>query len=119
MRDHGICAVCGVDCEFIKRIAWVLQRRGDGDAMWLVKVAWGFEGSSLGGPWFIPRTLWEADHVVPLVEGGTNDLENYRTLCIPCHRRVTAELAYRRSKAFVVDRERARQTELLPPEGEQ
>lgn len=41
-------------------------------------------------------TAWDADHIVPVVEGGgLCGLENYRTLCHPCHKRVTAELAGR------------------------
>ena len=34
--------------------------------------------------------------MIAVVEGGGEcDLENYRTLCVPCHRRVTAELRER------------------------
>jgi 5-methylcytosine-specific restriction endonuclease McrA len=32
---------------------------------------------------------WEADHIIPLSEGGTNDLENFRTLCVDCHKDLT------------------------------
>jgi 5-methylcytosine-specific restriction endonuclease McrA len=42
------------------------------------------------------KTWWEADHIVPVVEGGDSNLENVRTLCIPCHRKVTAALRDRR-----------------------
>ena len=36
---------------------------------------------------------WEADHIVPVVEGGGGcGLDGYRTLCIPCHRLVTRDL---------------------------
>jgi N6-adenosine-specific RNA methylase IME4/5-methylcytosine-specific restriction endonuclease McrA len=42
---------------------------------------------------------WEMDHRIPLAEGGTNALDNLRTLCIPCHRRVTKELAGRLARA--------------------
>lgn len=43
---------------------------------------------------------WEADHVVPVVEGGgLCGLDNYRTLCLPCHRQETAKLARRRAEA--------------------
>jgi len=39
---------------------------------------------------------WEMDHVVPVAEGGgCCSLDGLRTLCRPCHRRVTAELAGR------------------------
>ena len=44
-------------------------------------------------------SLWEADHVLALIEGGTHGLENLRTLCLPCHRRETAALAGRRARA--------------------
>lgn len=43
---------------------------------------------------------WEADHIVPVVEGGgLCGLENYRTLCLACHRAETAALAARRALA--------------------
>jgi 5-methylcytosine-specific restriction endonuclease McrA len=41
-------------------------------------------------------TAWDADHIVPVVEGGgLCGLDNYRTLCHPCHKKVTADLAAR------------------------
>lgn len=39
---------------------------------------------------------WEADHTVPLCEGGPHSLENMRTLCAECHKGVTAALNARR-----------------------
>lgn len=43
---------------------------------------------------------WEADHIVPVVEGGGEcGLEGYRTLCLHCHKRETAKLARRRAAA--------------------
>lgn len=42
------------------------------------------------------RRWWEADHIVPVIEGGGGvGPEGYRTLCLPCHRRETAKLAQR------------------------
>ncbi len=39
---------------------------------------------------------WQADHVVPVAEGGgLCGLENMRTLCTPCHKRETAALRKR------------------------
>jgi 5-methylcytosine-specific restriction endonuclease McrA len=39
---------------------------------------------------------WEADHIVPVVEGGGQcGIENYRTLCVRCHWKVTRELRAR------------------------
>jgi 5-methylcytosine-specific restriction endonuclease McrA len=87
-RDAGICAKCGVDCitEFRKlRLARGRRRAG-------VWSQWGL----------IPgqrRSLWDADHIVPVTEGGGEcDLDNLRTLCLRCHRDATAELR-QRSKA--------------------
>jgi len=38
------------------------------------------------------RRKWEADHIVPVADGGGEcGLENYRLLCRPCHLRVTLE----------------------------
>lgn len=34
---------------------------------------------------------WECDHLVPIKDGGTNDVANLRVLCRPCHRRKTRE----------------------------
>jgi hypothetical protein len=42
-------------------------------------------------------SLWDADHIEARVYGGATTLANARTLCVPCHRSVTAELA--RSRA--------------------
>lgn len=43
-------------------------------------------------------TAWDADHIVPVVEGGgLCGVVGYRTLCHPCHKRVTADLAARRA----------------------
>jgi 5-methylcytosine-specific restriction endonuclease McrA len=42
------------------------------------------------------KSLWDADHVVPVAEGGGQcDLSNMRTLCLLCHRTATAELRAR------------------------
>lgn len=64
---------------------------------------------ALGWPHDISRSWWEADHIKPVVEGGGQcGLENLRTLCVPCHKRATAELAARRAQ----ERKRAKQPEL-------
>ncbi|MBE7519561.1 MAG: HNH endonuclease [Thermoflexaceae bacterium] len=38
---------------------------------------------------------FEVDHIVPLAAGGSNELANLRTLCVPCHRRRAARPAER------------------------
>lgn len=52
--------------------------------------------------WNVERRLswWEADHIVPVAEGGGQcGPDNYRTLCCRCHRVVTNELRQRLRKA--------------------
>ncbi|WP_260473131.1 HNH endonuclease signature motif containing protein [Edaphobacter aggregans] len=42
------------------------------------------------------RSLWDADHILPVAEGGGQcDLDNIRTLCLLCHREATAQLRLR------------------------
>lgn len=49
--------------------------------------------------WSSTYHLWEADHIVPVVEGGGGcELDNYRTLCLECHRVETRALAQRRAQ---------------------
>jgi len=57
---------------------------------------WGFRGR---------KSLWDADHVIPVIEGGGEcDLSNMRTLCLKCHRKHTTELRERMRKAQKSDR---------------
>lgn len=40
---------------------------------------------------------WEADHIVAVIEGGgACGLENFQTLCVPCHKLKTKEGRRRR-----------------------
>ncbi len=49
--------------------------------------------------WFFRRSsYWDADHIVPVVEGGGEcTMANIRTLCVHCHQRVTKDLARRQA----------------------
>lgn len=119
-RDRGICQECGFDThgwdeirrtwkDAMDRVLSALNvekwneifRRPNEDRdeierawsprIWAVRDRW----DALG---LVPHG-WEMDHVVPVVEGGGEcGLDNLRTLCIPCHRRNTAELARRRAE---------------------
>jgi 5-methylcytosine-specific restriction endonuclease McrA len=98
-RDHGVCAQCGMDCLE----AWKHLRRLRGAARLKALADWGLRrGASTR------KTLWDADHIVPVVEGGGEcDLANIRTLCLKCHRVVTAQL---RKKRLDVNRAAASDT---------
>ncbi len=89
-RDRGICALCQADTPAI----YAALKRSRGAA----RVA----GLSLYGMKTITsrRSLWDADHILPVAEGGGQcDLDNLRTLCLPCHREATADLRRRLRKS--------------------
>ena len=86
-RDQGICAVCGVDTV----AEWKRLRRTHPNRRPAALAAWGLKRLTR-------RSLWDADHIVPVAEGGGEcDLSNLRTLCLKCHRTATAELRRRMS----------------------
>jgi 5-methylcytosine-specific restriction enzyme A len=85
-RDRGVCATCGIDCLTAER----QLKRLRGAARLKASLDWGLNGR-------FRSSLWDADHIVPVVEGGGEcDLDNIRTLCLKCHRTATAELRQRR-----------------------
>jgi len=80
-RDRTVCAECQLDTNALRR-----ELRGRGMTRRLRERG------------FVPRrSLWELDHIVPLIDGGGHELDNLQTLCTPCHRKKTAEEA--RSRA--------------------
>jgi 5-methylcytosine-specific restriction endonuclease McrA len=82
-RDRGVCAACGTDTLALRR-----RIRGPGSTRKLRELG------------YRPRkSLWELDHVVPLIEGGGHELSNLQTLCTPCHKRKTAQEATARRAA--------------------
>ena len=84
-RDRGICALCSTDTL----AQWIAIKRARGARRAALLHEWGLRRLSRS-------SLWDADHIVPVAEGGGEcDLSNIRTLCIKCHRRVTEELRRR------------------------
>lgn len=82
-RDHGVCAVCGLDTHALERELAALPR----DERILREREAGMPSSIWGACHY-----WEADHIIPVQEGGGEcGLEGYRTLCVPCHHARTAE----------------------------
>ena len=100
-RDQGVCVNCGFDALKAERIRerFFAYRYADAemyrlfhDIIRILHTAWGVS------TWVARAHLWEADHVTPIIEGGGEcGLENYRTLCVPCHRDETKALAARRA----------------------
>ncbi|HXA64473.1 MAG TPA: HNH endonuclease signature motif containing protein [Bryobacteraceae bacterium] len=90
-RDQGVCAQCGVDCL----AAWRHLKRLRGASSLKARLDWGLRLGSPGR-----KSLWDADHIVPVIEGGGEcDLQNIHTLCLKCHRVVTAQLRAKRLRA--------------------
>ena len=86
-RDKGVCALCGIDTHRLRQRVFRLPFA---ERMRRLR-----ELHEQGLAHRGRKTWWEADHVLPVVEGGDSCLENMRTLCIPCHRGVTTELRMR------------------------
>ncbi len=108
-RDRGICAACGVDSAswyrgLKRRIARQMKAAGlvrarSGPSCELVlkieRAAYRAAGLTADR-----STFWDADHIVPVVEGGGEcDLDNLRTLCLRCHKEATRRLAERLAAA--------------------
>jgi hypothetical protein len=98
-RDGWICQVCGFNGRIVEAILhhlrWdhELDHYGNEQHM----AAWRWYRQHLAELGFTPGLDYmQADHIVPIIEGGNNKLENGRTLCIPCHKSATAELARKR-----------------------
>src|ERR1700730_16138419 len=88
-RDHGICAICRLDCV----AAYLDLKRSRGANREMRLQQWGLKRLSR-------KTLWDADHILPVAEGGGEcDLGNLRTLCLLCHREQTLALRRRRALA--------------------
>jgi len=88
-RDAGVCAQCGINTVHLRKE----MRRLDYAARKKFLKEWGLAEKSR-------KSLWDADHIVPVAEGGGQcDLTNMRTLCLKCHRVVTAALRERLNAA--------------------
>ena len=71
-RDRGLCALCHIDSvEAFHRL-----KRARGSNRKTMLAYWGLKSVNR-------RSLWDADHILPVCEGGGEcDLENIRTLCL-------------------------------------
>lgn len=103
-RDKGICAACGLDCMALRKAAECMSERY-GSLEWAKARTAAMRGilrdNGFNAPWHGTSacpSLWDADHIEPLDEGGSWELTNVQTLCQPCHKRKTAAQASRRAK---------------------
>jgi 5-methylcytosine-specific restriction protein A len=106
-RDHGVCALCSLDTYKLKGALRLIrqlthprydERGGRGPLTEILPWLNGLE-QALGIRFLGRVTLWDADHIKAVVDGGGEcGLENIQTLCIWCHRAKTAALARRRAE---------------------
>jgi len=83
-RDKGICRLCGLNVVKAHR-EWSRAKPPATDR-------------AARRRWRAARPRWEADHIIPVADGGGEcGLENYRLLCRQCHLQVT--LAWRTRRA--------------------
>ena len=88
-RDRGVCSLCSRDASKLRgkmrRMPYQCRRT----YAWLL---------GLGQTGYI-NSLWQADHIIPVVEGGgACGLDNLRTLCVWCHKRETRKLRARMAR---------------------
>ena len=84
-RDKGVCQLCGFDVRAAER-TWRQQKPPGTDR----------RARKL---WRAAKPRWEADHIVPVADGGGEcGLDNYRLLCRTCHLAIT--LAWRRQREW-------------------
>lgn len=105
-RDKGVCASCGLDTHALERTRPRHHSETKPGNPWADDlIAKGFPDNCVR----FGTSLWAADHIVPVVKGGgACGLENYRTLCVPCHRLETTRLAAERA----AERKLAKEAEL-------
>ena len=117
-RDEGVCRGCGLDCDHLEVRLWgystmrKIPPKGSGAERAMrtsltLRTALAEELKKFGfviNPLTV-TTLWQADHTVPVVDGGAFELVNVQTLCWTCHTAKTsaeAEARARRSKLLGV-----------------
>ena len=86
-RDRAICALCGEDTKKIAKQYFLTDSVEQKTELLLEKeisLKRKIYKRKYGGG------LWDADHIIPVKDGGGQcGLENIRTLCIRCHKKIT------------------------------
>ena len=104
--ERGVCQACGLDCDAL--LSKLIAEPSVPERARMLEAAGGtvpfvcFSSARAAAIARAPRAgdLWQADHIVPVAEGGGEcGLENFRTLCDGCHRRATKDLRARMREA--------------------
>jgi 5-methylcytosine-specific restriction protein A len=86
-RDGHLCASCGTDIVLLKKVLMQAIR------------CCGWEDLRGFEKWCKEKQIplghhhhtWEADHIIPLHQGGTHHEDNLQILCLICHKAKTKE----------------------------
>lgn len=96
-RDGGVCASCG-RCTMSLRGGYIQSLRGMFPGMMPALMDELHPELRPAGFPSLRHSWWQADHTVPIIEGGTSRPEDYQTLCVPCHKTETRSLQCRRAE---------------------
>ncbi len=96
-REGGVCSTCGKDTACL-RAGYIQSLLGQFPGeMPLLMDELHPECRPTGFP-SLRNSWWQADHKTPIIEGGHSGEDNYRTLCVPCHKKDTRSLQCRRAE---------------------
>lgn len=105
-RDQGICGKCGMDTPVMElRLSDLfIEDHELYDRAWRAMLDHGYSKNRRHG-------LWDADHIQSIRDGGgLCGLDNYRTLCIPCHKEETKKL----HKRMAIEKRAGRDPKAIP-----
>jgi 5-methylcytosine-specific restriction protein A len=95
-RDKGICAMCNIDTKLTAKNLLLLIANKENNKEDKIEEYMKEYGISKKRKIWIKKHgggLWDGDHIIPVKDGGgLCGLENMRTLCIKCHKGVTASM---------------------------
>jgi len=103
-RDKAICVHCRADCEKIMRVYWGILNF-EAQAFFANTIRLGED-----------KRYWQVDHIIERADGGTDEIDNLQTLCVPCHQVKTAQCRQKRLAHFAqIQAERAQRTRAVQP----
>lgn len=106
-RDRGVCLKCGLSTlELSVAIFYVKNKLKDPASSWsLAQSEFCWEAAFFSFKRILgrrasrwPGLLWEIDRIIPKEQGGTDDFDNLRTLCLECHHVETNRLIYQKRR---------------------
>jgi len=95
-RDKGVCSICQLDTRTVRA---AIEQITSSVTTHVRFTRCRCLGCLLWREYRAVRTraYWEMDHIVAVADGGgAIGLENLRTLCVPCHKRITHRQATER-----------------------